>query len=168
MALVLAGVVGGVVGANLAENAPAAPGLASRPVIASDPPPGADATRGVGGGTDIRAVLAKVEPSVVAIAVSGRQGGGQGTGIILTPDGEVLTNAHVVEGAQSIRVTVFGENDSRRAELVGLDPGNDLALLRIPGAGGLPAAELGSSASLVVGDDVVAVGNALGLRGTPA
>ncbi len=168
-ALVLAGVVGGVVGANLAEDGPAsAPALASRPVIAPAPSSGGDATRPAGSGTDVRAVLAKVEPSVVAIAVSGRQGGGQGTGIILTPDGEVLTNAHVVDGAGTIRVTVFGENDSRRAELVGADAGNDLALLRIPGASGLPAADLGSSASLAVGDDVVAVGNALGLRGDPS
>ncbi|MGH9036103.1 MAG: S1C family serine protease, partial [Acidimicrobiia bacterium] len=94
--------------------------------------------------------------------------GGQGSGIILTPDGEVLTNAHVVEGARTIRVTLFGENDSRAAELIGLDSGNDLALVRIQGASGLPAAELGSSASLAVGDDVVAVGNALGLRGDPS
>jgi S1-C subfamily serine protease len=174
-ALVLAGVVGGVVGANLAEDGPsAAPALTGRPVIApgSDSAPGSGsgeaATRPGGSGTDVRAVLAKVEPSVVAIAVGGRQGtAGQGTGIILTSDGEVLTNAHVVEGARSIRVTVFGENDSRPAELVGLDSGNDLALLRIQGASGLTPAELGSSASLAVGDDVVAVGNALGLRGDP-
>jgi S1-C subfamily serine protease len=169
-AMILAGVVGGVVGANLAEDTPAAaPAFASRPVIAPGPGSDATATRPTGTGTDVRAVLAKVEPSVVAIAVSGRQGGaGQGTGIILTPDGEVLTNAHVVEGARTIRVTLFGENDSRPAELVGLDTGNDLALLRISDAGGLPAAELGSSASLAVGDDVVAVGNALGLRGAPS
>ena len=174
-ALVLAGVVGGVVGANLAEDAPmAAPALSSRPVIAPGAGAGSEADAGgpAGSGTDVRAVLAKVEPSVVAIAVSGRQGGGpgsgQGTGVILTPDGEVLTNAHVVEGARTIRVTLFGENDSRPAEVVGLDTGNDLALLRIPDASGLPAAELGSSASLAVGDDVVAVGNALGLRGDPS
>jgi putative serine protease PepD len=171
-ALVLAGVVGGVVGANLAEDPPAvAPALSGRPAMATGSDSTAAATdrpAGSGTGTDVRAVLAKVEPSVVAISVSGRQGGGQGTGIILTPDGEVLTNAHVVERARTIRVTIFGENDSRSAELVGLDSGNDLALLRIQGASGLPAAELGSSASLAVGDDVVAVGNALGLRGDPS
>jgi putative serine protease PepD len=168
-ALVLAGVVGGVVGANLAEDSQiAAPALSGRPVVAPGADGGGAAPRPAGSGTDVRAVLAKVEPSVVAIAVTGRQGGGQGSGVILTPDGEVLTNAHVVEGARTIRVTVFGENDSRPAEVVGLDSGNDLALLRIQGASGLPAAELGSSASLAVGDDVVAVGNALGLRGDPS
>ncbi|HEY3237922.1 MAG TPA: trypsin-like peptidase domain-containing protein [Acidimicrobiia bacterium] len=169
-ALVLAGVVGGVVGANLAEDRPAAaPALSAEPVIAPGSASGGAVKSPAGNGTtDVRAVLAKVEPSVVAIAVTGRQGGGQGTGIILTPNGEVLTNAHVVEGARTIRVTVFGENDSRRAELVGLDSSNDLALVRIQDASGLPAAELGSSASLAVGDDVVAVGNALGLRGDPS
>ncbi len=165
-ALVLAGMVGGVVGANLAEDSPAvAPALAGRPVVA--PGSGAEVPRSTGG-TDVRAVLAKVEPSVVAIAVTGRQGGGAGSGVILTPDGEVLTNAHVVEGARTIRVTLFGENDARSAEVIGLDSANDLALVRIQNASGLPAAELGSSASLAVGDDVVAVGNALGLRGDPS
>jgi putative serine protease PepD len=166
-AMVLAGAVGGVVGANLAEN-DAAPVLAARPALDSGGGSGAELSRPTGAGTDVRAILAKVEPSVVAIAVRGASGGGEGTGIILTPGGEVLTNAHVAEGARSIRVTLFGENDSRAAEVVGLDSNNDLALLRIPGAHGLPAAELGSSASLAVGDDVVAVGNALGLRGDPS
>ncbi|MGH9039400.1 MAG: S1C family serine protease, partial [Acidimicrobiia bacterium] len=159
---------GGVVGANLAEDGNiAAPAL---PVATSDPGSGSDAgARPATSGTDVRAILAKVEPSVVAISVSGRQGGGgQGTGIIISPDGEVITNAHVVEGAQNIRVTLFGENDARHAEVVGLDTGNDLALLHINDASGLPAAELGSSAGLAVGDDVVAVGNALGLRGDPS
>jgi putative serine protease PepD len=165
--MVLAGAVGGVVGANLAEN-DAAPVLAARPALDSGGGSGAELSRPTGAGTDVRAILAKVEPSVVAIAVRGASGGGEGTGIILTPGGEVLTNAHVAEGARSIRVTLFGENDSRAAEVVGLDSNNDLALLRIPGAHGLPAAELGSSASLAVGDDVVAVGNALGLRGDPS
>jgi putative serine protease PepD len=165
-ALVLAGTVGGVVGANLAEN-DTAPALAVRRALDSGGS-GSDLSPAAGGGTGVRAVLAKVEPSVVAIAVRGASSGGEGTGIILTPDGEVLTNAHVAEGARSIRVTLFGDNDSRAAELVGLDSDNDLALLRISGAHGLPAAELGSSASLAVGDDVVAVGNALGLRGDPS
>ena len=167
-ALMFAGVVGGVVGANLAGDGDATAPLVSQPVIDSGSSADEPVSRPVGGGTDVRAILAKVEPSVVAIAVRGGQGGGQGTGIVLTSDGEVLTNAHVVQGADTIRVTLLGENDSRPAELVGLDAGNDLALLRIPGASGLPAAELGSSASLEVGDDVVAVGNALGLRGDPS
>ena len=116
---------------------------------------------------DIAGVIAKAEPSVVTISVSTRGGSGAGTGVILTADGEILTNAHVVDGASTVRVTLSGESQSREAEVVGTDPSADLALLRIPDASGLPAADLGSSDALQVGDDVVAIGNALGLRGNP-
>jgi serine protease Do len=120
---------------------------------------------------DIQAILAKVEPAVVTIRTQLASQGrffvarGAGTGVILTSDGEVLTNAHVVEGATSIEVTLAGETQARRADLVGIDPGNDLALLRVRGATGLPTAELGSSSALRVGDHVVAIGNALALDG---
>jgi putative serine protease PepD len=96
-----------------------------------------------------------------------RGGTAAGTGVILTSAGEILTNAHVVDGASSVRVTLAGESQSRAAEVVGADSGNDLALLRIPGASGLPVAQLGRSGSVAVGDDVVAIGNALALRGGP-
>ncbi len=116
---------------------------------------------------DVAGILNKVEPAVVAIQANGRQGVGQGSGIVISSDGEVLTNAHVVEGATSIRVTLQGQSQSREATLVGADSGNDIALLRITGASGLAVADLGSSAAVRVGDDVVAIGNALGLRGDP-
>src|SRR5687768_9160942 len=76
-ALMLAGVVGGVVGANLAEDGPA-PALAARPVVIPENGSAGDLSRPTGSGTDVRAVLAKVEPSVVAISVRGGNGGGQG------------------------------------------------------------------------------------------
>ncbi|MCA1656855.1 MAG: trypsin-like peptidase domain-containing protein, partial [Actinobacteria bacterium] len=116
---------------------------------------------------DVAGILAKVEPATVAIQASGRQGVGQGTGVIINADGEVLTNAHVVEGATAVRVTLQGESQSRQATVVGADSGNDVALLKIQGASGLKTGDLGSSAAVRVGDDVVAVGNALGLRGDP-
>lgn len=116
---------------------------------------------------DIQGVLAKVQPAVVAIGVSGSQGIGAGTGVILTADGEVLTNNHVVEGASTIEVTLSDEREPRRADLVGSEPDADLALLKIRDASGLPTAELGSSAGARVGDDVVAIGNALALPGGP-
>jgi putative serine protease PepD len=87
--------------------------------------------------------------------------------VILTSDGEVLTNAHVVAGATSVRVLVAGERAPRVATVVGADPSADLALLALEGAGGLPTAELGESSDVAVGDDVVAIGNALGLQGGP-
>lgn len=119
---------------------------------------------------DVAGVVAKVEPAVVSIQVgygSGRGGTGAGTGVILSATGEILTNAHVVDGASAIRVTLAGESQARTAELVGSDAGADLALITIPGAKDLPFAELGSSSAVAVGDDVVAIGNALALRGGP-
>ena len=116
---------------------------------------------------DIQGVLAKVQPAVVAIGVEGSQGRGAGTGVILTEDGEVLTNNHVIEGATTIEVTVNGESTPRQADLIGTEPSADLALIKIRGASGLTKAELGSSAGARVGDDVVAIGNALALPGGP-
>src|SRR5919198_181797 len=120
---------------------------------------------------NVTQIAAKVEPVVVSIEATSNQGPfastSAGSGIILTSDGEVLTNAHVVEGATSIRVTLAGESQARGAELVGIDSSADLALLRISGVSGLQAADLGSSADLQVGNDVVAIGNALALEGGP-
>ena len=121
---------------------------------------------------DVAGVVAKAGPAVVAIRVGTGGGGrfgatGAGTGVILTSDGEILTNAHVVDGVSTVRVTLNGESQARTAEVVGTDPAADLALLRIPGASGLPTAELGTSSEVAVGDDVVAIGNALALRGGP-
>jgi S1-C subfamily serine protease len=120
---------------------------------------------------DVAAIVAKVEPAVVSVEATSDQGmfgsTAAGSGIILTADGEVLTNAHVVEGASSIKVTLNGQSQARDATLIGLDQANDLALLRINGASGLPTATLGKSADMRVGDDVVAIGNALALDGAP-
>jgi S1-C subfamily serine protease len=120
---------------------------------------------------DVAAIVAKVEPAVVSVEATSDQGGFGGTaagsGIVLTADGEVLTNAHVVEGASAVKVTLNGQSQARDATLVGLDQQTDLALLRINGASGLPTATLGKSADMRVGDDVVAIGNALALDGGP-
>ncbi|HEX6597072.1 MAG TPA: trypsin-like peptidase domain-containing protein [Acidimicrobiales bacterium] len=144
--------------------------------VVDDPPPTTPAAATAGSDAiaqpqDIQAILAKVEPAVVTIrtqlASQGRffVASGAGTGVILTPNGEVLTNAHVVAGATFIEVTLSGEDQARRADLVGIDSTNDLALLKIRGASNLPTAKLGSSDALRVGDDVVAIGNALALDG---
>jgi S1-C subfamily serine protease len=116
---------------------------------------------------DIQGVLAKVQPAVVAIGVSGSEGIGAGTGVILTADGEVLTNNHVIEGATTIEVTLNDERTARPADLIGAEPDADLAVVKIRGAKDLPFATLGSSAGARVGDDVVAIGNALALPGGP-
>jgi S1-C subfamily serine protease len=122
---------------------------------------------------DIQGVLAKVQPGVVAIRTEGFRSGaffpqeGAGTGIVVSPDGEVLTNAHVVADAGTVEVVLFGETEPRRADLVGADRAADVALLRIRDVSNLPTVELGESAKLRVGDSVVAIGNALALPGRP-
>jgi S1-C subfamily serine protease len=133
--------------------------------------PTAPSSRLAGDSIDVAAVVAKVEPAVVSIEAATNQGPfsatSAGSGIILTSDGEVLTNAHVVEGASSIKVTVDGQSPARTAMLVGIDSGTDLALLKVSDASNLPTATIGRSADVAVGDDVVAIGNALALQGSP-
>jgi S1-C subfamily serine protease len=87
--------------------------------------------------------------------------------MIITPDGQVLTNYHVVQGAVSITVVPFNQTTGKTAIVKGYDQSNDVALLQIQGASNLPTMELGDSDSLSVGDDVLAVGNALDLAGGP-
>ncbi len=91
-----------------------------------------------------------------------------GTGMILTANGEILTNNHVVEGATSISVTVVSTGKSYNATVVGTDPTDDVAVLQLSGASGLSTAKLGDSSSVQVGDSVTAVGNAGGTGGTPS
>jgi S1-C subfamily serine protease len=124
---------------------------------------------------DVRSILAKVEPGVVSISTTGFSRGffeivpsrGAGTGMILTPDGDVLTNAHVVAGASRIQVKLSTQDKTFDASLVGSDTTADVALLHLRGASGLATVTLGRSAALQVGDQVVAVGNALALPGGP-
>jgi S1-C subfamily serine protease len=158
----LGGGVAGAIGGRLADDA-----TSSSPSAVAASNNGSVITQT----GDVQSILAKVQPGVVYIHSQATRGGrffptqGAGTGVILTPDGEVLTNAHVVAGATSIRINLPGESQTRDATLVAADSGNDLALLKINGASNLPTVELGSSDALRVGDDVVAIGNALDLRG---
>jgi S1-C subfamily serine protease len=123
---------------------------------------------------DVQAVTNKVSPATVDIntvigSLSG-QGGGQaaGTGMILTSDGQVLTNNHVVEGSTSIKVTVQGRSTPYTAHVVGVSRTADVALVQIEGASGLPTVTLADSSTVSVGQAVVAIGNALGQGGAPA
>ena len=113
-------------------------------------------------------------PTVVSIVVESQQTGGflgtrrvtgSGSGVIFREDGHILTNNHVVEGATKISVTLFDGREAA-AKLVGTDPRTDLAVIKID-VNDLSAAPLGDASTMRVGDWVVAIGNALALRGDP-
>ena len=118
--------------------------------------------------------LERVQQAVVFISVEHRTPanptgrgtrGGTGSGFLFTPDGYLLTNSHVVHGATQIRATL-ADGSKFDADLVGDDPGSDLAVLRIGSAEPLPHVELGESGRLRVGQIAIAVGNPLGLQQT--
>jgi len=88
-----------------------------------------------------------------------------GSGVIIDKDGQILTNAHVVDGAASLTVTLDSGNKAP-ARILGLDPVLDIALLRVDSTGALPAARLGDSSAVKVGEEVVAIGNPIGLDQT--
>jgi putative serine protease PepD len=113
----------------------------------------------------VAAVADKVQPSVVSIAATSQLGQGTGSGIVLSEDGEILTNNHVVEGTNSVSVT-FSDGTTAEADVIETDPRMDLAVIKARDVSGLQPAALGSSDALQVGEQVVAIGSPLGLDGT--
>lgn len=142
-------------------------GFASGPSTTASSPAVGVSTREV----DVSAITDAVDPAVVDItATLGFENGkAAGTGMVITSSGEVLTNNHVIEGATSIRVDLDAGNNSRTvdAEVIGVDPTDDIALLQLQHVSGLPTVKLGDSSTIAVGDKVVAIGNALDLPGPP-
>ncbi|WP_432846756.1 S1C family serine protease [Amycolatopsis sp. CA-161197] len=134
------------------------------------PPAPAAAPVRVQAAFDVASVVAKVSPAVVDIDVElGLEGGGAaGTGIVLSDDGLVLTNNHVVEGATAMHVTDVGNGRGYDATVLGYDRSHDIALLKLKDATGLVTATLGESGAVEIGDGVVAIGNAGGLGGPPS
>jgi putative serine protease PepD len=111
---------------------------------------------------------ADVLPSVVMIGIEAGPATGSGSGIVISEDGQILTNNHVVSAAaEGGELTVtFSDGSTAEAEIVGRDPASDLAVIQAREVSGLTAAELGSSADLNVGDSVLAIGSPLGLDGS--
>jgi serine protease Do len=112
--------------------------------------------------TDMTGAVSQVEPAVARLdtTINYQHAIGAGTGIILDAGGVLLTNFHVVQGADSITATIGGRPFA--ADLVGFDRSADIAVLQLRGAGGLPVAQIGDSGTLAAGDPVVALGNASG------
>lgn len=166
LALVSGG-IGGTVGALVAGSGD---GSGSRaPVVNAldSPQPKIDNTATAPAGT-VQAVAQKVLPSVVMIEVASNRAQGEGSGVVLSSDGLILTNNHVASGGgpnAQMQVS-FADGSTAPATLVGADPVSDLAVIKASGRTDLTPIELGSSAGLQVGQPVVAVGSPLGLEGT--
>ncbi|HET9117522.1 MAG TPA: trypsin-like peptidase domain-containing protein, partial [Pseudonocardiaceae bacterium] len=122
------------------------------------------------GALDLSTVAASVNPAVVDIntQLGDGNGRGAGTGIVLTPSGEVLTNNHVINGATTITATDVGNGQTYPATVVGYDRSHDIAVLQLQGASGLQTASIGDSSTVAVGDQIAAIGNAGGRGGTPS
>jgi putative serine protease PepD len=167
--VLLAGGTGGAVGAKVATDRAVDDASATAGTSASTA--GATPLVSPGGSApalDVAAVLNAVEGAVADIQSTGPGFSGQGSGVVYRADGLVLTNAHVVDGATRVTVTTTGDRQARAATVVGVDTDKDVAVLRLSNTDGLDVAALGQSSSLRVGEDVVAIGNALGLRGDPS
>lgn len=164
LALVSGG-IGGAVGAwSVGSNSSGGNVTSSFDSSANSANPAANAPSGT-----VQAVAEKVVPSVVQIEISTPRGkAGEGSGVILSSDGLILTNNHVVAAAaHGARLTVgFSDGSVAKAELVGGDPVSDLAVIKAEGKTDLTPIELGDSESVQVGQQVVAIGSPLGLAGT--
>jgi putative serine protease PepD len=164
VAILLAGLLGGVIGAVIENPSSSSSTTTTTPRFTSNssvlPKP-----------TDVQGILARVEPGVVNISTQGGGGtfssSGAGSGMIINSNGQVLTNAHVVSGARSVSVTLAGQSQSHQATVTSADPSADVALVQIQGVSGLPTVTLGDSGTVQVGDSVLAIGNALDLGNQP-
>ncbi|MFD8731089.1 S1C family serine protease [Streptomyces sp. NPDC059611] len=113
----------------------------------------------------VSGVAEAVSPAIVEIGAASSAGRSTGSGVVITEDGEIVTNNHVISGAQQIQVTL-STGKTYTADVVGTDPDKDLALIKLRGASGLKTAALGDSSQVKVGDQVVAIGSPEGLTGT--
>lgn len=159
------GALGGALGYNLAQNKSTSLGYVPSDNVLEEPidkdvkaPPAPEGS--------VQAVAEKVLPSVVSIQVAFTSNeGGSGSGVVLSKDGLILTNAHVVNNAREMAV-VTNNNRMYAAKLVGIDVLSDIAVIKAKGVTDMQPIEMGNSQNLAVGQEVVAVGAPLGLTGT--
>jgi putative serine protease PepD len=183
IAMLVAGGVGGAVGYEAASSNDGGTSVLSPAPAASAPSPAGDAPAAAAPAGSYEQVAQTVRPSVVQLEGAS----GEGSGVVISADGLILTNAHVLEAGQAGQqqpplgspgtapeggaggqglTAVFQDGNRAPVQVVGTDPGADLAVVRAQGVSGLTPAALGSSAQLQVGQEVVAVGSPLGLSGT--
>ncbi len=131
---------------------------------------GNSGSSGSSGPSDVSAIASKVDPGLVDINTSlgYQQEQAAGTGIVLSSNGLILTNNHVIDGATNISVTDVGNQKTYSASVVGYDRTSDIAVVQLHNASGLQTANLANSSDVSVGQDVVGVGNAGGTGGTPS
>lgn len=158
----IAGLTGALVGAQVDDWFDSPPTRPSAQPLDVAPP-----RDEIGQRADVKSVVDYLAPSVVTVSADVDGGTSVGTGVIITTDGEILTNAHVVDGATAVRVRLSGETEPREVSVLAADRGNDLALLRMDGDGFAPAT-FADPGSVRIGDEVVAIGFALGLDGDPS
>jgi putative serine protease PepD len=151
-----AGYLGSQVGASTATSDSSISQRTTSPVVSDSQPV-------VAGSTE--SVAAKLLPSVVSILAISPAQDDEGSGVILSSDGLILTNNHVIAGATDLTVK-FNDGTTAAAKVVGADATDDLAVIKVSGVSGLTVATIGSSANVKVGEQVVAVGSPLGLSAT--
>ncbi|MFD4644273.1 trypsin-like peptidase domain-containing protein [Lentzea sp. NPDC058436] len=155
----LSGGLGGYLGYNFAND--------SSSVSSLDSPRPASQTSNAPAGS-VEDVANKLLPSVVQIQVTTRSGAGEGSGFIISGNGQIVTNNHVIEGAASggdIKV-VFQDGRTASAKILGRDPSSDIAVIQADGVSNLPVVQLGNSGDMKTGQGVVAIGSPFELSGT--
>jgi serine protease Do len=162
--------ISGMVGALLASAVVVAAGGLNRPgterVLERQEVPVQTVSSLVPNGQSVVDIAQRVRPAIAQIRVEGKEGDSSGSGVMFRSDGHLLTNFHVIDGADAVKVVI----DSGReltAKVVGSDPENDVAVLKVDG-GPFPVASLGSAADLRVGQPAIAIGSPLGLAGGPS
>ena len=158
----VAGLAGALLGSQISTWLDQPPTRASDEAVRIAEPRNAIEAR-----VNVAEVAMFVAPTVVTISADVGGGTSLGTGVIISSQGEILTNAHVIEGATEIRVRLSGETEPRSVSLLASDRGNDLALLRMSGDG-FEAAIFADPGSVRLGDEALAIGFALGLDGAPS
>jgi S1-C subfamily serine protease len=164
LAAAIAAAVAAVAVATTGALSPSSP----TPSVSDQRLPTAPATGATPAGQDASAIVAAVDPAIVDITTTVDGGVAAGTGMVLTSDGLVLTNNHVIGGATSIAVQIAGDGPSYDAHVVGYDVTHDVAVIQLEDVSGLATVPVGDSSSVRPGDEVVAIGNALGASGPHA